>query len=187
MREYNKGDKVTLDIDSGASNVFVVQKLEKDEVLLNHPLYPEVYIKVSKNKLNMVPPSLKDTSERLLDYTKANKDFLDFDMRIDLKAMSMVFVVSRRLTSSQKRRLSMMLGTISSKVFNNDIEKAIRFINQNHQLFDSFNSMWYENLKFIFSSPQSIVPKKNRATIFNMAGALLAELENPKVENGKAV
>ena len=52
----------------------------------------------------------------------------------------------------------------------------MKFIVENQGLFDEFNAMWFNNFDGLGKQP--ITSKKQRSSIFNMAGFLLAEL-NP--------
>jgi hypothetical protein len=44
--------------------------------------------------------------------------------------------------------------------------------------------MWYRNFQGLFSGRQPITSKKQRASIFNITGFVMAELETPVATNG---
>ena len=182
--QISPGEIVTVDFGNLiSSNTFIVEDvLEDDFYLLKHPLFEGILIKKHSSYLNKIPARLKDSSERSLDFARRNYTYLGYKELADLEALSLFFVVRRLLTDNQKNILSRINGTIASIKFNNDIDVAMKFITDNQGMLDEFNKMWYNNFKNIFSKKQPISSKKQRSTIFNMAGFILAELENPWVE-----
>lgn len=179
------GDIVTVDFkNSKASNTFIVFRktiFDSGEVayLLHHPLAPELLIEKYEEELNQVGSQLKDSTERSLDFIKANSELLDFNGRADLLALCTSFILTRKLTPQQKRILSGLGGFVASMRFNNEVRDAMDYIVQNEAVLDDFNRMWYNNFSGLFKGNQPITSKKQRSAIFNMAGFTLAELENP--------
>lgn len=182
-KELQVGDIVTLQFGKlKSSNTFLIKDIDNSEVLLYHPLVPDVYVKEALSKLNLVSANLKDSTERSLDFVKQHTDSLDHNAVADLEAMCMYFVVKRKLTPRQKRNLSQMCGKLASIIFNEDVKEAIAFVKLNEGVLDDFNTMWYRNFRGLFSGKQSITSLKQRDSIFNMTGFVLAELETPKID-----
>lgn len=185
--EIKVGEIVTVDFkNTKASNTFIVfrrTKFESGETayLLHHPLAPEILIEKYEDELNLVGPNLKDSTERSLDFIKANQDLLGFNSKSDLIALCASFVLTRKLTPQQKRILSLLGGQVAAARFNDDIRDAMDFIKTNDAVLDEFNRMWYNNFSGLFRGNQPITSKKQRSAIFNIAGFVLAELENPIV------
>ena len=177
--DIKDGDLVTIEADENTSNTYKVYKNLGDESLLFHPLFPGCYVIKNNYELNKTAPNIKDSTERSLDFVVKSKSYLDYNTVADLEALCLYYVVKKRLTPRQKSILSQMTGVVASIHFDNDIQTTIRFIRENHALFDDFNTMWYNNFKGLFTGSQQITSKKQRASIFNMAGFLLAELDNP--------
>ena len=184
MNKVKKGDVVTLEFENlVSSNTFIVEStsLEEGEVLLKHPLFPKILIKAKDVKLNSVYANLKDSTERCLDFANNNKQLLDYNTVADLEALCAYFVVTRKLTPRQKHTLSSMCGRIASIKFNDDTKIAIKYVKENAGVLDEFNSMWYRKFynSGLFSGRHSYASTKQREVIFNIAGAVLAELETP--------
>ena len=171
-------DLVTVQLDTDVSNTYIVYKIIDDEAILHHPLSPEVFIMRDLKQLNKVAPNIKDSTERALDFAFAYSKYLDYNNLADLEALGLFYVVKKKLTPQQKKILSNMCGLIASIHFDNDIKVAMKFIEENQGLFDEFNAMWFNNFDGLFNGKQPITSKKQRSSIFNMAGFLLAEL-NP--------
>ena len=177
--DIKSGDLVTISIDENTSNTYIVHENLGEESLLYHPLFEDCYIIKSNSELNMSAPNIKDSTERSLDFVVNSKKYLDYNTVADLEALCLYFVVKKKLTPRQKNILSNITGMIASIHFDNDVKMAMKFIEENNALFDDFNAMWYNNFKGLFVGQQPITSKKQRASIFNMAGFLLAELNNP--------
>ena len=175
-------DLVTVQLDQDVSNTYIVYKVIDGEALLHHPLSPEVYIIRDVEQLNKVAPNIKDSTERALDFAFHYSKYLDYNNLADLEALSLFYVVRKKLTPKQKNILSVMCGMIACILMDNDIAKVSAYIKENHALFDDFNRMWYNNFQGLFSGKQPITSKKQRASIFNMAGFLMAELMNQTVK-----
>ena len=172
-------DLVTVQLDQDVSNTYIVYKvIDGGEALLHHPLSPEVFIIRNVEQLNKVAPNIKDSTERALDFALSYSKYLDYNSLADLEALGLFYVVKKKLTPQQKKILSNMCGMVASIHFDNDIKIAMKFIEKNQGLFDEFNAMWFNNFSGLFSGKQPITSKKQRSSIFNMAGFLLAEL-NP--------
>ena len=178
------GQIVTLDFkNQNVSNVYFVKKIDETDntALLYHPLYPECYLLKNIDELNLASAKLKDSTEKCLDYVASKVELLDYNTKSDLEALCLYFIVKRQLTPKQKSTLSKMCGFLASIHFNNDISETISFINHNNAVLDEFNRMWYNNFKKLFNGKQLITSNKQRSSIFNIAGFILAELHIPKI------
>lgn len=182
---FQKGTVVTLDVLLGSSNTFIVDADEGDTVLITHPLAYGTLKRVSKEEINTVGATIKDSTERCIDFANHNQKFLDYNTIGDLKAIGQFFAFRRFLTPRQKQILANICGVIASVKFNNDLHQAMRYVTQNQSILDEFNAMWFNNFKGLFSGQQPITSKKQRSAIFNIAGYVLAELENPTVQDRK--
>ena len=178
-----KDDIVTLKLENTtASNTFIVKSIDNGKALLFHPLAPTVYIEEPLENLNTVAATLKDSSERNLDFARANSKFLDFNTNADLDALCLYFAVTRKLTPKQKGTLANMLGRVAAIKFDNDISAAMEYVKKNAGVLDDFNGMWYRNFRKLFSGKKLIVSSRQRDSIFNITGFVLAELETPTVQ-----
>ena len=72
----------------------------------------------------------------------------------------------------------MLGGFIAITKLQDDISNAMALISKNAAILDEFNAMWYNNFSGLFKRNQPITSKKQRQAIFNIAGFVLAELEN---------
>lgn len=165
--------------NDASSNTFIVDTEEGESVLAKHPLADGVLVRLNKNKVNTVPANVKDSIERALDFVKSNINFLDYNAKADLEALSIYFVVTRQLSPKQKSRLASMCGKIAVFKLNNDIRSAMSLIRENEGVLDDFNSMWYKKFRDLFTGKASITSKKQRSALFNMAGFVMAELATP--------
>lgn len=188
---FKKDDLVTVQLDetNKASNTYIVlghivddEGDATDAVALYHPLHPKCFIIKHISELNKVQANLKDSTERSLEFSMKFQDYLDHNSKGDLEALRLYFVVHRKLTNRQKNNLANICGTIASIHFNNDISIAIRYVIENNAVLDEFNKMWYINFKDLFMGRKPIVSPKQRASIFNIAGFVLAELESQKTK-----
>lgn len=165
---------------SGVSNTFIVDMdLGNGEVLVRHPLAKECFLKFSESDLNKVAPNIKDSIERSLDFSRINQQYLDKDSVEDLDALCLSFIVRKSLTPRQKQILSKINGYIAKKVLESDLKKAMNLIKTNQGILDEFNLMWFNNFKGLFTGQQQISSAKQETSIYNMAGFVLAELNNP--------
>lgn len=183
--EIKKNSIVTLDLHNHTSNTFMVDTVEDDSVLLSHPLAPGVLVRVSKERVNTTAANIKDSMERSIDYANSNKQYLDYNTVSDLEAVAIYFTLKRKLTPRQKQTLANICGVIASVKFDNDLREAMNFVSKNSSLLDEFNLMWYNNFKGLFTGNQMITSKKQRSAIFNIAGYVLAEMENPTANRRK--
>lgn len=184
-KEFKPGEIVTVRYaNAGSSNTFIVESDCGETVLLQHPLFPQCLTRHSKDKLDLVAPNVKDSIERGLDFIRNNLKYLDYDTSVDHEALCLYFVVRRRMTPRQKNLLASICGTIAAFKLNNDLKAAMEMVKDNAAVLDEFNSMWYRNFAGLFSGKQPVTSKKQRSAIFNMAGFVMAELENPVVANG---
>jgi hypothetical protein len=173
---------VTLEENNQASNTFRVYAEIGDEVVLTHPLHPKCMIVKRKDELNKVQPNLKDSIERALEYAVNRQDNLDHNAKGELEALRLYFVVNRSLTNSQKNHLANICGQLASIFFHNDVNIASRCVIENNAVLDSFNLMWFNNFRDLFYGRKPITSPKQRASIFNIAGFVLAELESQRIK-----
>lgn len=179
MQRLEKNTIVTLPNEAGSSNTYIVDTDEGLTVLLSHPLSGDLLLRRNKDQLNLVQSTLKDSTEKCLDYANTNSDYLDFNTNCDLDSLCAFFFVRRRLSPRQKQSLAQICGILASIKFNNDLVETMNFISKNQLSLDSFNLMWYNNFKGLFTGRQPITSKKQSNAIYNIAGYLLAELETP--------
>lgn len=185
MTEVAKGNIVTLGGTNLASNTFLVDTVEDQTLLLTHPLACGLLMRVPKEVINTVGANIKDSTEKCIDYANGNRTYLDFNTIGDLEAVSIYFAIKRQITPKQKQTLANICGTIARIRFNNDIKEAMLLITKNNSILDDFNSMWYHNFRSLFSGKKPITSPLQVKSIFNMAGYVLAELENPNARSGK--
>lgn len=179
-----KGDLVTVTLDENnqAANTYQVFAEVGDEVVLTHPLHPKCLIVKRKDELNKVQPTLKDSNQRALEYALNRQEHLDHNAKGELEALRLYFVVNRSLTNQQKKSLSNLNGHLASIFFHSDIAIAMRFVDDNKGILDDFNKMWHTNFREVFAGRRQITSPKQRETIFNIAGFVLAELENQRIK-----
>lgn len=183
---YEKDTIVTLSFENpNVSNTYLVYKDLGDTVLLYHPLSPNCLLEKSKEELNKNVPNVKDSTERCLDFAKANSQYFDYNTLAELEALALYYVFMRSLTFKQKQILSNICGKVAVIKFDNDLQEAMNFIKHNEGLLDDFNRMWYRNFKGLFSGNQPVTSKKQRASIFNISGFVLAQLANPVAAKGQ--
>lgn len=185
MTPIQKGTIVTVDLKNNTSNTFIVDTDEGSTVLLSHPLAQDILLRKWKADINVAPANIKDSMERGIDYANNSRQYLDFNTASDLDALAIYFIIKRKLTPRQKQTLANICGVIASVKFDNDLRDAMNFVTKNMSLLDEFNIMWYTNFKGLFSGQQMVTSKKQRSAIFNMAGYVLAELENPTANRRK--
>lgn len=185
------GELVTVQLEENnkASNTFVVVGhlsddlgFVSDAIVLQHPLHSGCFIIKQIGELNKVQANLKDSTERSLEFARKSDEYLDHNIRGDLEGLRLCFVVNRTLTNHQKNLLSSICGTIASIKFHNDISSAMRYVVENNAVLDDYNRMWYTNFRDLFTGKKPIVSPKQRASIFNIAGFVLAELESQKTK-----
>jgi hypothetical protein len=169
---------VTIELNN-CSITFVVDTIEETTVLLSHPLASGILFRVNKEKVNTTSANIKESMERGIDYANSNREYLDYNTASDLEALAIFFTIKRKLTPRQKQTLANICGIIASVRFDNDLRETMNFIIKNSSLLDEFNMMWFNNFKGLFSGQQIVTSKKQRSAIFNIAGYILAELENP--------
>lgn len=182
-----KNDIVTLNfLPKNSSNTFVVDTVEVDSVLLTHPLLLKgMLLRANKDTVNTVNSNIKDSSERAIDYANQNRKHLDYNTCKDLDALGVYFAFTRNLSPKQKQMLAGVCGTIASDKFAGDLREAMNFVTKNSTMLDDFNLMWFNNFKGLFTGQQQITSEKQRSAIFNIAGYVLAELENPTAKTRK--
>lgn len=178
---FKKDELVTIRLkeNNNASNTYKVFGVLKDEdmVVIYHPLHPKCLLVARFDELNKVQANVKDSTERALEFAMKNQDDLDHNMRGDLEALRLFYVVNRSLTNHQKNQLASIGGTLASIYFHGDISLAMKYVNENKAVLSPFNEMWYNNFKDLFAGRKPIVSPKQRTSIFNIAGSVLAELQ----------
>lgn len=151
---------------------------------LNHPnLAPNAYIKIEADSFEalqgqQVQTQGKSDTHKQLDFLRKFQEYLSYEETLRLESLCEAFVINRCLSKEQKKLLSDLCGKVAQIHLNDDINLAIRKINENAALLDNFNMNWYYNLKSYFSGKKKIDSRGKRLTIFNMAGFILAQLEN---------
>lgn len=153
-------------------------------IFLNHPtLAPEVYIKVEALSFEelqgkQVQTQGKSDIHKQLDFLRKYQKYLSHEDMTLLDSLCESFVVNRCLNKDFKKLLSNLCGKIAQIHLNDDIGFAIRKVKDNLALLDTFNMNWFYNLKSYFSGKKPVDSRGKRMTIFNMAGFVLAQLEN---------
>lgn len=185
-----QNDVVTVELEetNKASNTYLIygyvindDNTETGEVILRHPIHPDAMIIRPSSTLNKVQANLKDSTERSLEFAMRFDKHLDHNTKGDLEGLRLCFLVHRNLTNRQKSQLSNICGTIASIYFHNDISTAMRYVMENSAVLDSYNQMWFVNFRDLFTGKKPIVSPKQRASIFNIAGFVLAELESQRI------
>jgi len=185
-KKIEKGMTVTLKMEGNqASNTFLVYEVLGNFCLLYHPICPDVYIIKEISELNKTVATLKDSNERGLDYIIRNEDKLHYNARKDLQALRLSFAIHRELTSKQKSIMSSLCGIIAAIYFNNDMDKASEYVIKNKGMLDDFNRMWYYRLKELMTGDKYVTGNKQRVSIFNIAGFVLAESDSPSTRGKK--
>ena len=185
-----QGDLVTVMLENDkVSNTYIFQRLVGEDLRaqLSHPLYPGILIEKDIRLLNKVGPQLKDSIERSLDYAMTFKTYLDYNSVADLESLCMYHIVTKKLTPRQKRVLSGLCGSIAAIKLNNEIKDAMEIIVENEGVLDEFNRMWYNNFSGLFKGNQQITSKKQRGSIFNIAGFVLSQLHTPSIIKSKVI
>jgi hypothetical protein len=174
-----QGDLVTVALESNtdASNTYAVARKLDGESLLSHPLFPEIFIVKKDAELNLVGANLKNDEERCLAYALKYRKYLDYETVAELESLCMYFIVYHQLSNAQKKSLANMCGTVAALYSNNDLDKAIETVNENQALLNNFNRWWYQNLEAIFTKSKTQISRRARASVFNIAGFVLAQLE----------
>lgn len=183
--EIKKESIVTADLGNDNSSTFIVDTVEENSFLLTHPLAAGILIRVPASRVNKSNANIKDSLERGIDYANTNRKYLDYNTALDLEAVAIFFTLKRLLTPRQKQTLANICGVVASVKFHDDVNLAIQFVNKNSALLDEFNRMWYINFSNLFSGRHPISSKKQKIAIFNIAGYILAEIENPKINRHK--
>jgi hypothetical protein len=177
--KIEKASIITVDLGNNISNTFVVDTIEDTTLLVSHPLAKGILIRVSKDKADGSMAKIKDSSERGIDFANSNRRYLDFNALLDLDCICTSFVLTKRVTPRQKSIIASICGVVAEVKFNDDLKETMKFITKNSTMLDEFNYLWFTNFRKLFSGDQPVFSKKQRSAIFNIAGFLLAELENP--------
>jgi hypothetical protein len=170
---------VTLQLHSDASNTFIVDTVEEETLLLSHPLTDGILIRVPKSRVNNVAANIKNSTERSIDFANQHRKYIPQPNLHDLDSIGLYFAIYRKLSPLQKKTISNMCGLIARESLQNNIEDAKRLILKNSSMLDEFNTMWFNNFLNLLTGKLAITSEKQRMSIFNMAGFILAEMENP--------
>lgn len=181
------GSIVTLKLaeNNSASNTYVISKIIDDSCLLFHPLLPDVFILRNKSDLDLVMATPKDSTLKILEFVSDYRRHLSPEDLADFEALCMYFIVHRKLANRQKHVLSSLGGKIASEYCMDDISIAIRTVQSNKALLDDFNTMWYSNFEKIFLGEKPVTSKRQRISIFNMTGFVLAQVHNKTYDISK--
>lgn len=167
--------------DEGTLTYRVVTKTA-EEYHLNHPLAPNMLLICVKSSVDDIQTAGKGDCQKLLEYGKKYSKYLDFNTVSELDAICYYFVMNRNLTSTQKRSLSIICGKIASYTLNGHLQAAMKIVNDNKGLLDYFNMIWYEKFAEHFEGKKVIDTRAKRDAIFNMAGFVLSQLEETRME-----
>ena len=178
-----EGQLVTLDLDDkSVSNTYILDTLEAgDKALIRHPAYDGWLKRVSVDRLDRVSATIKDSLERGIDFIQTGVDILSKDDAADLESILLYFINNKGLSNGLKKRLSDLMGKVAKLQLQDNITDAMRLVVDNQGLLDEFNNLWYHNYRKIFNGQQRVSSAKQRTTIFNMAGFVLAELATPTI------
>lgn len=178
------GDLVTVDLGnySNSANTYkVVTKIRGKKYVLAHPLAPECYIIKSADELNQVGASLKNTTEKCLEFCQKSKDYLGFKKQATLDALRFYYVIKKDLAANQKDELSIMCGFLATIYLKNDITIASKLVIDNEGLLDDYNTIWYRKLRPCFSDISKIDTQFKKLFIFKIAGFVMAQLGEKNV------
>lgn len=184
MHKFQNGDIVTLNVGSGNfTNTFLVDSVFEENgstfCLLYHPLAPETFIKKSITDINTnMTVFQKSPLEKCLYFVNKNNNLLDYDNSCETRALNLHFAVHRVFSNSQKQKLSNICGHIAAIKLDGNLEQMIKLVNENKALLDDFNLGWYSTYESFFTGKEKIKFKNHRTTIINIAGFVLAQLDN---------
>ena len=173
------GDLVTVKFGENniSSNTYKVVAKDGEICFLTHPIAPECFISRKTSELNTVAANLKSPIEKCIEFVNSKLEYLSFNNRLEFESLKYFFLVKRSLTSNQKAFLAKMCGKISKIKMESDVNSAAQLVLYNVALLDDFNSMIFNKLKKRFENTNSINNEGQRITIFNMAGFILAQLQ----------
>jgi hypothetical protein len=180
VKPIQVGDLVTISLTEYqvVSNVYQVSKKIDDESVLSHPLAPDCFIIRRDDELNKTFPSMQSPIERCLVFAKKSRDLLGYTMAADLDALCYYFVIRKDFSPKQRHDLANICGKIASVVLGNNLSIAITTIKQNRALLDEYNLNLFNGVKKVIDDPLAIKSKRERYTIFNIAGFILAHTQN---------
>lgn len=178
------GDLVTVDLGSysNSSNTYkVVTKIRGKKYVLAHPLAPECYVIKKEEELNKVGASLKNPTEKCLEFCQKHKEFLGFKKQATLDALRFYYVVNKDLASNQKEELATMCGSLATMLVKNDITIASKLVTDNEGLLDDYNLIWYKKLNSCFKDISKIDTQFKKLFIYKVAGFVMAQLGEKNV------
>lgn len=175
-----KGDLVTVSTsqNNNFSNTYVVEGLlEDDRAILTHPIAKDCYFIRNINELNLCDALLKNSEDRMLVYAHKYTKYLDYNDTSILESLCFYRTIRMNLASDQKKMLSNICGKIATIYCHSDISIAIRTVNENQALLDDFNKRWFTNFRNIFGGTEIAKSGRQRETVFNICGFILAQIE----------
>ena len=160
------------------SNTYeVAKRLPGGDCLLKHPLAPEIFLKRRIEELNRVMPTLQSPVEKCLYFCQKHKSVLSHTDIADLEAFSLYFVLRKNITNKQRSQINSLCGKISSSILGQSLEQATNIIKDNEVLLDEFNRVLFNMYKQSINNYQKIENKKQRYSIFELAGFLMSQLD----------
>lgn len=181
-KNIKPNDTVTvLTKERDKANSYFVDSIDENNetALLFHSRYPSILLRVSIHELEISNLLEKGSTERGLDFCFLNMEYLDFNEKEEHEALIIYFTVKRYLTPRMLHSLADMNGHIAKIRLCDDLSEAMKLITKNVPILDQYNKMWYDNFSKLFSGIQPISSKKQRTSIFNIAGFVMGELDSP--------
>lgn len=187
MNSHKIGDVVTVSLANGHVATLKVaseQGRTPNSVFLSHSyLKNQIFVEVELDRLNLTFAEAQNNTLKCISYASINESILSVQDRESLDDIRIIYAIKARLTSFQMQKLSQLCGQIAEHHFKTDIKAAMKFIASSEALLDDFNRMWYYNFKkTLFTGDQLITSKKQRMSIFNIAGFAMAVSQNPIIE-----
>lgn len=174
------GDLVTLTLGeyNTVSNTYRVERKLETECILSHPLAPECFIIKKDDDLNSELATLKDPIEKCLYYAKKHRDYLNHVTKADLDSLCIYFVLKKVFSSKQRSELAAICGKIACIILGDNLSLAISKIKGNEALLDDYSQILYNNYKNLLENKTKIKAVSEKHAIFNIAGFILAQLDN---------
>lgn len=168
---------VTLNVGTEeVSNTYSTFELRPNQVLLFHPMLPDVFLVKERAELDSVTPITRNSEEKQLSYCNKYRKYLDFDNSSMLDSLILYHIVYKKFGNKQKAVLNTMCGKIAQIYCDSDLNRAIDVVNSNEALLNSYNSYWYRIFERFFKRGKPPETKQHRDAIFSMAGFVLAQL-----------
>lgn len=176
-KNFNSKDLVTLDLPEflEQSNTYRKIHLGKEDIVIAHPLAPEVLILVQKNQLNKVNARLKSPFESCLEFCHKHFEMLSRSDKAELDGIVYHFVIKKFSTNKQKAHINSLCGKIGSQLLNNSLKTASSLILSNLPLLDEHNQILFNNYEKVIKNPSLVKRKSERFVIYELAGMILAQ------------